>query len=93
MKKYNHHTLPLTKQLDRLNANQLKELQHVLLNASITYELNGDYKSIFRKAKNTHVGYLKRLYGFLETSSIEIMQGLSKDLSDPVSNNPPFKLK
>ena len=82
--------LPLTKQLDKLNSEQILEVDSVIREASIAHALDGNFKEVFRRRKLTTVGYLNKLYSFLESISwdeMEYISGLITELSKPKIDN------
>ncbi len=55
-----------------------------MLNASIAFETGGNYREVFRRAKQRKIGVLRRIYELLENASYEEIENLSKSLSEPL---------
>ena len=57
--------MSLTSQITELNDVQLHSLHNTMLDACTALELGGDWREIFRRAKNRHVGRMHRIYDLL----------------------------
>ena len=68
--------------IPKLNANQLSELHEVMTNASLAYELGGNFKEIFRRAKHRKIGRMRRIYQRLENCDIKQIEAMSKSLGE-----------
>ena len=53
-----------------------------MLNASIAFEAGGNYKEIFRRARNRSIGLMKRIYELLLNATQEEIENLSRNLTD-----------
>lgn len=87
--------LPLTKQLDKLNKSQIIEVDSAIREAAIAHALDGNFNEVFRRRKVNSIGYLNRLYSFLEDISwddMEYVSGLITELSKPKIDEDIFKL-
>ena len=74
--------LRLTNQLKNLSPEQIKSLSDTMLNASIAFETGGNYKEIFRRARNRSIGLMKRIYELLLNATQEEIENLSRNLTD-----------
>jgi hypothetical protein len=55
----------LSNQLKALKTAQILELHDVLVTACTAAELDGDWREVFRRAKNRKVGRMRRIYELL----------------------------
>ncbi len=53
-----------------------------MLNASIAFETGGNYKEIFRRARNSNIGLMKKKYELLLNATQEEIENLSRNLTD-----------
>ena len=80
--------MSLTSQLKNLSPQQIKSLSDTMLNASIAFETGGNYREIFRRAKQRKIGLMRRIYELLEQAPYEDIENLSKSLAAPIENHP-----
>lgn len=52
----------------------------VFLDAALVFEVGGDYKAIFKKAKNQTQGSNKKMYEVMCTATVEQMDRFCSDL-------------
>ena len=74
--------MSLTSQLKNLNDKQLKSMCDTMLNASIAFENGGNYREIFRRAKQGRVGLVQRIYESLEQAEPNEIEALSNSLAE-----------
>jgi len=64
--------LPLSKQLARMNSEQIQSLYDVLLEVGLAVESgNQDWRELFRAAKNKHHGRQGKIYTLLYEADLE----------------------
>jgi hypothetical protein len=57
--------MSLTEQIANLNDVQIHSLHNTLLDACTAMELGGNWREVFRRAKQRHIGLMKRIYELL----------------------------
>ena len=75
-------TRTLAEQLAYVKPAKINQLSAIMLNASIVYELGGDYKALFKKARFANLGLLRRIYRQLEEADWETIEEISRIMSD-----------
>jgi hypothetical protein len=74
--------MTLTNQLHNLNPKQLKHLSATMLDTSIAFETDGDWREIIRRAKQRKVGLLLRIYELLLTATREEIDAMARSLAE-----------
>jgi len=77
--------MSLTTQLALMSDKQLHKLYNVMLEAGIAFETGGDWREIFRIAKNKHHGLQGRVYALLYSANRDEIDNLTKRLTDPMN--------
>ncbi|WP_347987711.1 hypothetical protein [Methylomonas sp. AM2-LC] len=77
----------LTSQLKNLSPQQIKSLSDTMLNASIAFETGGNYREVFRRAKQRRIGLMRRIYELLEQAPYQDIENLSKVLAEPIDKS------
>lgn len=58
--------MSLARQIPNLSTEQLKAVHACLVEAGIAYEAGGNWREIFRRAKQRKVGLVRRIYELME---------------------------
>lgn len=74
--------MSLTSQLKNLNDKQLKSMCDTMLTASIAFENGGNYREIFRRAKQGRIGLVRRIYESLEQAEPKEIEALASSLAE-----------
>lgn len=77
--------MSLTTQLAKMNDTQIHALHNVMLDAGIAFETGGDWREIFRIAKNKHHGLQGRVYALLYSAKRDEIDNLTKRLTEPMT--------
>jgi hypothetical protein len=76
--------MSLTEQIANLNDVQIHSLHNTLLDACTAMELDGNWREIFRRAKNRHVGLMKRIYELLHQAQPDDINRAAGHLVDVI---------
>lgn len=72
----------LSTQTRQLTHDQVKEVKNVLLEACTAMELGGDWREVFRRARNRRVGRMRRIYDMLYEADIKAIDMAAQTLTE-----------
>ena len=70
----------LADQVKNLSHKKLFDLKSTMTEAAVAFEIGGNPKEIFRRAKHRNIGLLRRIYAKLEKADREGLRSMSDAL-------------
>ena len=80
--------MSLARRVPAMAPEKVQRVKDTLVEAGIAMEMGGDWKGVFRRAKNRRIGVERQIYALAESSSFHAIRDAIVELIPDYDSNP-----